>query len=186
MNQELIQNGEAQFNALKAAAEAVADQCNLIQITDPTTLAIAQQQLSLVKEKWNAVEAIRKTLKQPSLDEGKAVDALAKPLLEPLSEALQIGKEKILAFEKEQAKVNTKILGTSGQEQANIVLGVPIKGMREKMVFEAVNLMLAPFAWLQVNEEAIQAFYDQHKENIKDGDIISGIRFYKEKSVTIR
>ncbi len=177
MNQELLLNGEAQFNALKQAAIDVAEQCNKITITDTTTLAIAQQQLSLVKEKWNAVEAIRKTLKQPSLDEGKAIDDLAKPLLMPLNDALLYGKAKIIAYDKLQ------------QVKA-VVAEKPVpaqpKGMRETMKFEVVDMEKMPMMWLQPHEQAINEFKDQYKEKIKDGDIINGVRFYLHKSVTIR
>lgn len=177
MNEELIKNGETELNALKSAAILVADQCNAIVITNATTLAIAQQQLSLVKEKWNAIEALRKKLKQPSLDEGRAIDALAEPLLSPLDQALKNGKAKILAWDKlQQAKAVV----------AEVAAPAASKGMRETMKFEVVNMELLPMNWLQPNEAAINAFKDQYKEEIKDGDTINGIRFYKEKSVTIR
>lgn len=170
MNEELIKNGEAQFAAIKLAALKVAEECDAITITDPITLSIQQQQLSLVKEKWNAVEAIRKKLKQPSLDEGKAVDELARPLLDILAQALMNGKNKILTWDR----------------LLNQQLSVAPKGMREVMKFEVVDIEKVPMMWLQVNEAAVNEFKDQYKENIKDGDIITGIRFYLHKSVTVR
>lgn len=179
MNEELIKNGEAQFAALKTAAETVAHHVNTILIDSPTTLAIAQQQLSLVKEKWNAVEAIRKKLKQPSLDEGKAIDDLAKALLMPLQQALDSGKAKILAWDKSQQEKPI-------YENALYIPPGSSKGIRETMKFEVIDMELLPMSWLQPNDSAINAFKDQYKENIKDGDIINGVRFYKEKSVTIR
>lgn len=170
----LLKDGEAQFNALKKSALEVAEQCNKIEITDATTLSIAQQQLSLVKEKYNAIEALRKKLKQPSIDQGRAIDDLAKPLLYPLDDALIKGKAKILVWDRSQQII---------PETAAPVIP---KGIRATMKFEIVDMELLPMTWLQPNEAAINDFKDQFKENIKDGDIINGVRFYKEKSVTIR
>ena len=165
------------FNSLQQAVMAIATQCNVIAITDETTLAIANQQLSLVKEKWNQIEAIRNKLKAPSLEEGRAVDALAKPLLTPLAEALANGKAKILAWDRlQQAKAVV----------ANVAPPVAPKGIRKTMKFEVVDLEKVPMSWLQLNEEAVNAFKEQYKDKIKDGDTINGVHFYLEKSLTIR
>lgn len=177
MNQELLLSGEAQFRALQQMAIDVAAQCNAIVISDETTLAIANQQLSLVKEKWNQIEAIRNELKKPSLEEGRAVDALANPLLAPLAEALANGKAKVLAWDRlKQAKAVI----------ANTAPPPVPKGIRKTMKFEVVDLEQVPMTWLQLNEDVVSAFKEQYKDKIKDGDIINGVHFYLEKSLTIR
>lgn len=173
----LIIEGERQFNAIKKAAEDVAEECNLITIIDHTTLSIAQQRLSLVKEKWNAVEAIRKKLKQPSLDEGRAIDELAKPILAPLQFAMDTGKQKILAYEKAQARLAVKEDLSPPETPKNI---------RKTMKFRVVDKDKMPLTWLTIDEPIVAGFMQQYKENIKDGDTINGVLFYLEKSVTIR
>ncbi len=179
MNTELIQNGETQFRALQKAAIDTAEQCNAITISDPITLAIAHQQLSLVKEKWNQIDALRETLKKPSLEEGRAVDALAKPLLTPLADALAKGKAKILVWDKLQIeKFMSENVTTRPPE--------PPKGMRETMKFEVVDMEKMPALWLMPNEATINDFLKQYKEEIKDGMVINGVKFYLQKSVTIR
>ncbi len=173
----LLKDGEAQFSAIKQEAMAVAEECNQIIISDATTLAIAQQRLSLVKEKWNAVEAIRKKLKQPSLDEGKAVDDLAKPLLEPLADALAKGKVKLLKWNESQKK----------QEVVSPALQTTQpKGVRKTWTFEIINENEIPRGFMTPNIAKIQAYLDAHKDSLKDGDIKAGIKFYQKESIVIR
>lgn len=99
MSKELLNNEEAQFNALQSASLKIAEQCNLITVTDATTLAIAHQNLSILQNKIKSVEDLRVKLKEPSLREGQAIDALAKKLSTPMKEALDNGKKKILYYE---------------------------------------------------------------------------------------
>lgn len=173
----IIQDGERQFNALKKASEEIAEQCNQITITDATTLAIAQQRLSLVKEKWNAVEAIRQKLKQPSLDEGRAIDKLAKPLLTPLQFAIDTGKQKILAWEQQQARLAVK---------ESLPPPAPPKNIRKTLKFRVVDKEKMPLTWLTIDEPIVEDFKNQYKDTIKDGDIINGVLFYLEKTVIVK
>jgi hypothetical protein len=170
---------QEQFAALQKAATDIAIQCDKITITDATTLAIAHQQLSLANEKLKQIETLRTQLKQPSLEVGRGIDALAKPLSTPIADAIARGKAKIVAWNKSQ--------------EVKVVAGnTPIapvdkpKGMRSTWAFEVVNENEIPRGFMKPDEAKIQAYLDAHKQSLKDGEIKAGIKFFIKQSVTLR
>lgn len=106
MTEITLKNELASFDAMKAQAQALADLCNQITITDEVTLGIAKQNLSKANDKVKQIEAIRITAKAPYLAAGKEIDSMAKALSSPIEDAVNAGKKKILAYEaiKEQER----------------------------------------------------------------------------------
>lgn len=179
MEQQLsLQKVEQQFSALQKAALDIAAQSDKIEITDPTTLAIAQQQYSLVHEKWKQIDDLRADLKKPSLEEGRAIDALAKPLLTPLSDALARGKVKLLKWNESQKQKDVVAPALTTTEKP--------KGIRKTWTFEILNANEIPRGFMKPDEDKIQAYLDTHKQHLSDGEIKAGIKFYIKETIAIR
>ena len=102
MNEITLKNETAQFNALKKLSTDIAEQCNKLTVTDDVTLAIATQNLSKANEVAKQIEKIRKDLKEPYHKAGVQIDALAKAMSNPITTALEAGKLKIQAYDKEK------------------------------------------------------------------------------------
>lgn len=102
MNEITLKNETAQFDALKAEVTKRVEQVNLIKITDDTTLAIATQQLSLLSGTMKDVEKLHKEIKEPHLKACQQIDGLKNALYNPMKAALDAGKLKIQAYDKEK------------------------------------------------------------------------------------
>lgn len=96
------------FEASVALAKDLEQQALSIIVEDETTLAMATQTLSKIKELESLTEAKRKELKAPSIAEGKAIDAAANQVLTPLNNGLVSGKAKIKAWNDEQEAIKKK------------------------------------------------------------------------------
>lgn len=80
-----------------------------IQVADKDALMVAENHASSIQEMLNGIEFVRSTLKSPYFETGKAIDAYAKALKEPLERCKQrIGGQitsfKTLAAAQERAK----------------------------------------------------------------------------------
>lgn len=186
MTQLSLKNEEAQFSALQKASQKIADTCDLLTVTDPITLAIAKQNLSLAKEKLDAIEHIRKTFKQPYWDAGVAIDNLAKPLKAPLEKALEAGKKKILDYEHEQQrKAQAEIDRINAfKEKINKYSETAIKSMDASESLEHLEVMYLSYVknfpeaeeWAEFNEEAkamranLRLYASQRKIQIESPD----------------
>lgn len=104
MNEIILKNETAQFDALKKLSTDIAEQCNKLTVTDDTTLAIATQNLSKANEVAKQIENIRKSLKEPYHKAGVQIDALAKTLSSPITTAIDAGKKKIMDYDNERQK----------------------------------------------------------------------------------
>lgn len=116
MTQILITKEQAQLEALKQKSITIASECNLIKITDDTTLAVAMQKYSEANAIIKDIDAKRVEVKAPYWDACTKIDALAKGLADPLKKAVDEGKTKMLTYNKEKQQ---KAL----QEQ-NRILGI--------------------------------------------------------------
>lgn len=101
---EKVSKEEIEFNKLKLKVIEVVAIANALTIYDATTLQIATQVLSEVKQAYDNVEAKRKDLKRPHHEAGVAVDKLAKVLSTPLEAALNGGKSKVIKFNMDEGK----------------------------------------------------------------------------------
>lgn len=269
-----------QFESLQLSVNEIVTACDSLTVTDDTTLAIATQSISRASSTSKQIEDLRKRLKQPSVDEGRAIDKLAKNFSDPLDATIANGKKKILAYDAEKkriAKIETdriqalrnKIQSysigaiqhmdkiTSAEEllsfrqnnivvfpdeynwgefyqealtmratlndyakARHIVLTTPtqadpetvevikeqmaekvaeigtvqiaateapkLSGVRDNWRFEIVDVSQIPSVFLTINEPKLKEWIKNHKANLTDGVILNGIRFFNEKSLTIK
>ncbi|MCC7514507.1 MAG: hypothetical protein IT212_07425 [Bacteroidia bacterium] len=96
---------EKRFLTQKTMAIELVEKADSITITDETTLSMATQLLSKIKDVEKITEERRKYLKEPYLKAGKAIDEVAKQVLEPLNKALAIGKDKLRDWNAAQEKI---------------------------------------------------------------------------------
>jgi len=273
---KLQTNETAQFDALKASVDKLVTMGKSVAITDDTSLAIATQNLSLINSKTKEIEALRVQIKDPYLQAGKQVDALAKLLSAPLEAVLTSGKNEIKKYEEEKLRkqqaekarvdrIKNCILSYSENaiKEANLCKDIEsLTACREKFIlkfpdndtweeftedahkmritlndyfknrrieieapeqadetiaeaiqetiieqvaevpvvedvktttkfrgtwkFEIVDITQLPKSWLMPDEAKIKAFMKEHKDNLSDGLVESGVKFYVEKTVTIR
>jgi hypothetical protein len=102
MTEITLKTETAQFDALKAEVQKRVEQVNLIKITDDTTLAIANQQLSLLSGTMKDVVELHKITKEPFLKPCQQLDKLKNALYDPMKTALDEGKLKIQAYDKKR------------------------------------------------------------------------------------
>lgn len=105
MTQLIIKNAEESFLSLQKQCTALIEQCSKIEITDETSCQIAKQNYSMLNSQIKLIEELRVREKEPYLQGGKQIDALAKKFSEPLSAEFEAGKKKVLAFEKEKQRI---------------------------------------------------------------------------------
>lgn len=98
---ELQQNLDI-ISAFKAQVDEIGSNCQQIQIVDDTTLAIGQQNLSKANNMLTAIEAKRKTIKEPYLEAGRLVDSTAKSLTEELEKGIKHIKSQVGEWEKKR------------------------------------------------------------------------------------
>lgn len=97
-----------QLEVLRGEATKIADLCKQIEVTDDNSLAIATQNLSKANDVVKQIENTRKVLKQPSIDEGKKIDSIAKEISSPIEDAVSVGKSKILVYQQQERQKQEK------------------------------------------------------------------------------
>jgi hypothetical protein len=166
-----------------------------IKVTDDVSLAIANQKLSAVNNHLKLIEEKRTELKKPYLDAGKKVDAVAKDLSEPLNNSIQYLKNQIKEWNlellrreqelKQQAPANSLFEDSINHELA-MLESQKASNIRHNWKFDVVDLSRVPVQFLMVDEAKVREWIKANKESLNDGDIIAGIKFYKEVSVVTK
>lgn len=108
-----IKTAESKFLERKSRIDLLIKKCDALVIRDDTSLSIATQAFTELKEEKSAVEKDRKALKAPFLAAGDAVDDLARPFSVAMDASLERGRAKGLAYnqkkradaEKEEARI---------------------------------------------------------------------------------
>lgn len=166
-----------------------------IKVTDDVSLAIANQKLSAVNNHLKLIEEKRTELKKPYLDAGKKVDAVAKDLSEPLNNSIQYLKNQIKEWNlellrreqelKQQAPANSLFEDNINHELA-MLESQKASNIRHNWKFDVVDISKVPVQFLMVDEAKVREWIKANKESLNDGDIIAGIKFYKEVSVVTK
>jgi hypothetical protein len=166
-----------------------------IKVTDDVSLAIANQKLSAVNNHLKLIEEKRTELKKPYLDAGKKVDSIAKDLSEPLNNSIQYLKNQIKEWNlellrreqdlKQQAPANSLFEDSINHELA-MLESQKASNIRHNWKFDVVDLSRVPVQFLMVDEAKVREWIKANKESLNDGDIIAGIKFYKEVSVVTK
>jgi hypothetical protein len=166
-----------------------------IKVTDDVSLAIANQKLSAVNNHLKLIEEKRTELKKPYLDAGKKVDAVAKDLSEPLNNSIQYLKNQIKEWNlellrreqelKQQAPANSLFEDNINHELA-MLESQKASNVRHNWKFDVVDISRVPVQFLMIDEAKVREWIKSNKESLSDGDIIAGIKFYKEVSVVTK
>ena len=193
-NTELINK---QFELIAEKATQVAKACSNIIITDDTTAALADQKAASVKEIENVINNLHKNLKAKPLELCREIDKAKNSLIEPLTDALAVYKERKKAYilseqarkekELEQARKTLEVLENINTESVNaikqdieayaaLLTPTKAKGTREVWKFEIGNVNDVPREWMIVDEEKVKAYMNGNKRE----HIVNGIRFYKD------
>ena len=90
------------ISAFKAQVDEIGTSCQQIQIVDDISLSIGQQNLSKANNMLTAIEAKRKTIKEPYLEAGRLVDSTAKSLTEELEKGIKHIKSQVGEWEKKR------------------------------------------------------------------------------------
>jgi hypothetical protein len=205
INKELLP-----LTILKAEIDKIGLNCQQIRVVDESTLAVAQQNLSKASNIASDIEAKRKSIKQPYLDGGKLVDSTAKSLIEGLEKGMASVKSEIAAWEKKrladaaekqrQIEANIAILSkdikSEGEvailnemaskelELANLeALANKTKNVRYTWGFEIDDYREIPDEWKSLDVAIVKDYLSKHKDKLKDGEVINGVRFYKNMSI---
>jgi len=127
-----------------------------------TAANISESELALLKEKE------RLTKLQQELDN----ERLRVKQLEEQAAADKARREGEELAELEKAKL-----------QAAVDLE-KVKGIRYLWRYELVDIEFAPKEWLQLNDTAVKEYLKENKDKgLKDGEVINGVKFFKESSV---
>src|ERR1017187_1954705 len=136
----LARNNEADRSAIEAFKSVkenileLAKNVSEMNITTDADLKIATNHGKDLNSVLKKVDAVRKYLKEPSMEEGKIIDARAKELTIPASEAIITIKQKILEYTDKQAQKHA-------QEQAKLLNDGDVTDKGEL----AIKAILAPF-----------------------------------------
>lgn len=122
---------EKKFEMIRSEAIALAGQCAAIKITDENTLAMSQQVLSKANQIVKTVEAKRSEIKAPYLQAGKAIDELAKQIMDPLEKAIESGKLQLRKWNEAQAE-RDKLAKAETQKKFDFLTGIK-KQLDEKV-----------------------------------------------------
>ena len=154
MKQEVLQKEIAQFEALKKASQEIANICNLLTITDSVTLAIATQNLSKAKMQIDAIDKLRKEVKDPHWQKCVQIDKLAAGLSTPIEQAFNAGKVKIKAF-------NDAKLAKAIKEQNRIKAIKDAIQAYSNTFIEKINKCTTESGLLEMNAQYIKKFPDE-------------------------
>jgi len=131
-----------------------------IQLADASTMSEAEIELALKAEKL-AVERANLEMAQRELEAEK----------ERLM-AEKEAKEAELAAEAEKLRL-------AEEAEAN-----KTRGIRKNWKVELVDSAKLPSEWIILNESAAKEYRKENADSIKNGDIINGVKFYQEISVS--
>ncbi len=161
------------YNEMKAEINETIETLSGVEIITDTDYAIAVNMGKKANKALKILEDARKTIKQPYLDAGKAVDSAFREISTALKSSLNEHKNKIATFEIEQ------------EDKAGNPEEV-VTNSSERVVFETMNVFEVPAEFMMVNETAIRAEMKKHsKEDLLEKQPIRGIRFFTKKSVRL-
>jgi hypothetical protein len=101
-----------------------------------------------------------------------------------LIEAAQSGDTERAEFLQEATAEVTESIKEVKQEVAISGAISKTRGTRMIWKFEAQDMTKVPLEWLTVDDDKVRAYLAENKDKLKDGEVVSGIKFYKEISIS--
>lgn len=82
--------------------------------------------------------------------------------------------------------VNENIEEVGATKIADIQDTAPTKGIRTNWTFEVIDISQVPLKYLMIDDKKIKEYIKDNKDNLTDGQVVRGIKFFTEKTVTLR
>lgn len=193
---EIIKKTDAliKFGNTKEQITALAKDVAEVEIVDASSLQIATNISVKLNGILKKVESKRKELKEPYLDAGKVIDNIAKELSEDGKKAIESAKAKILFYNDRQKEIKVEELSNNEDSQfpiskAEIVQQVKeeaVSGIRKSWDYSIDNYDNIPIEWLTLDVEKVKDYIREHKDTLKDGEVVNGIKFFKKEAVVLR
>jgi len=160
----------------------VAEALTLLQVTDPED-GDAGVALKAAGETYRSLEDLRKRLKAPYLEAGRAVDKWFRPLKQ-LKAAMDAFKRELARIEMERERVRQeKLQAALERAKEGEIVAVPeapperATTIRKAWTFKVKDLSLVPAEYMMLNEAAVRAA-------IRDGvREIPGLEIYEDTVV---
>jgi len=139
--------------------------------------------VELIKTKRIQLESAA-TMSEGEKELMEAKEELAKQKLELDAKAARIkATEDAMAAEKARKEEEERLRVEQEKIQA-LALADKTKGIKHLWKIELVDKSKLIPEWIMMDEKAVNEFKSANKDNLKDGDVINGVRFYKEISVS--
>lgn len=190
-------DARASFGNVKQQILALAKDVSEVMIVDESSLQIATNISIKLNGVLKLVETKRKTLKEPSIIEGRVIDSIAKELSEDGSKAIKTAKDKILEYHNKVKEIKSEeliadneelpdFLQTPIEELVKIIDNEKINGLRKTLDYKIIDENNIPRSWLTLDVEKVKDYMKDHKAEIKEGDVINGIEFYYRETIVLR
>jgi len=92
------EQGLAEFNKLKASIDEQIKNLSLIKVTDETSMAVANQQLSKAKQLVKQVTEAHALVKEEALRFCQSADKAKREMITPLDSAMNLAEQQLLAW----------------------------------------------------------------------------------------
>jgi len=145
--------------------------------------AIKDNYVELIKAKKIQFESAA-TMSNEEVALMEAKEELAKQKLELEAKAAKIKEaEDAIAAEKARKEEEEK-LKIEQEKIAALAEADKTKGIKHLWKIELVDKSKLIPEWIMMDEKAVKEYLSANKETMKDGDIVNGVKFYKEISVS--
>jgi hypothetical protein len=73
------------------------------------------------------------------------------------------------------------------QETVSVASTMTFTAKKTRMTwkFELVDISKAPLEWLRLDDAEVKEWMDENKGALKDGEVVNGVKFYQQQSVTV-
>lgn len=199
---EIIKDNEVIL--IEKESPTLIQKCQSIEIKNELTSKSANDILSALKKMLTKAEDKRKFLVKPAQDTVKRVNEEFKKITEPMQQAIDIIKVKILSYaqevaakEKKQIEKTAKLASDFLGEQVTVpVANTQVKSslgtsfITKRWDFETINIEDVPFKYLQVNEQLVRQEIRENTKNEHGNNIcalkIKGIKIFQRESIGTR
>lgn len=139
--------------------------------------------LNLIREKIVQFESAA-TMSDEEKALAQAKEEITKQKMELAAKEAQLkAQEEAIALEKARKAEEEKLKLEQEKIQAAAEAD-KTRGVRHIWKTELVDKSKLILDWIAVDEKAVKEYLSANKETIKDGEVINGIKFYKEMSIT--
>lgn len=144
--------------------------------------SIRDNYLELIRAKKTQLESAG-TMSEAEKQLAKQKEELAQKELELAAEKAKIKAAEEAIEAERKAKEEAERIRLEQEKIAALADLEKTKGLRSNWKFELVDKSKLIPDWIAVDESAVKEYLKANKDNLQDGTVINGIKFYKETSV---